>query len=119
MEKIEVGQAWATQADANVPPLLVVVGRIDVLAGVEVASISIAPHPTGANSGWPSAGHLPIRLDKLGLENAMLVRRDAPTGADFEEGYGIWMAAYESGKAGFFTISAREAYAFAIGITKQ
>ncbi len=114
--ELKSGQAWALPSDDRLPPLVVVIGRIDEHQHGRIAGVSITPHPDAQELGWPPVSHLPIAVDTLGLENAQLVEEATSVDSGFDEGYRIWSEQFEIGKAGVFSISTREAYGTVLNI---
>jgi len=118
MLEYEVGQIWAVDAQSEVPPLLILIHRIDDEES-PVASISIVPHPDAEKAGWPRVSHLPVALETLGANSGKLIDQTAPHNPSFEEGYTMWRVKFDAGEAGFFTLSASEAYSAVTGVTKS
>lgn len=117
--ELKAGQVWAVRSNDQLPPLLVMIGRIDHTQRGGIASVCVSPHPEAQELGWPTVSHLPVAVEALGLENAQLMDENASTDEGFEEGYENWIEQFYAGKAGAFSISALEAYGVAVGIANS
>ena len=120
MEKeIKAGQVWAFSSTESLPPLLVFIGRIDVLDDTAVASVQIKPHPKVSRAVWPDVGHLPVAVQGADIQSGRLVREDIKLGEDLKQGFEIWREQHRVGKAKFFTDSIKAAYSDAVAIRNE
>ncbi len=120
MEKeINAGQVWAFSATECLPPLLVFIGRIDVLDDTAVASVQIKPHPKVSRAEWPDVGHLPVAVQASDIRSGRIVREDIQLGEDFKQGFEIWREQYQIGKAKFFTNEIMAAYSDAVAMRNE
>ncbi|RVC82678.1 MAG: hypothetical protein EOS58_09745 [Mesorhizobium sp.] len=100
------GQIW-TYHGAAPASSRVIVGAVDTFAGKgqPIVSISVTDVPIPTNEKeMQTVAHLPVAVDAL---RASVVELEG-TGSvpdGFESGYRQWRQAYDSGKAGYFTIS--------------
>lgn len=115
-KEIEVGQVWALASTGTVPPLMVFIGRIDVLHDEAVASVLIKTLRDLDQADWPDVGHMPIAVQTSDIQLGRLVREGIDLGADFERGFGIWWEKYQDGKARFFTDCIGDAYSSVVTI---
>lgn len=81
----------------------VVLGRIDVVEGHSIASVSL--HASRPDGQPLRAAHLPIELGALEAACPTPAADPRPLDADFEGGYAIWRKAFDADQGGYFTIS--------------
>jgi len=126
MEDQTIGQVWVCSATETCPPLLCVIGEIDDLPAksdgsglLRVLSISVTPHPDARAAGWKPVGHLPI--SESGFRNSGLrhVKDGATVGRQFRQGYEIWRAEFERGRARIVETSLSEFYLDLVATLKQ
>ena len=121
-----VGQAWHCPASDRAPAFVYVIGRIDkasALLGVKaeddtrIISVSILP-PEGAPGDFDTVQHMPVAASGLGLCGERYLGEGYTVIDGFEEGYAIWLRAFQVGEAGTWTDMA-EAYAAILNVMRN
>jgi hypothetical protein len=102
-----VGEVW-TFRSAPLPESRVVIGKIDAHERFDqVFSVSIKTVPLATGAGGEirvsDISHVPVMKSVLDTSLLEQVGIGEPSEA-FAEGYGQWREAFDSGKAGVFTI---------------
>lgn len=120
MAELSLGQVWVCNASQGIPPLLCIVGKLDVF-GEEpdrdrVVSILVTPHPEAKKSGWPTVYHMPIFEHAFQRSDLRLTKHSVGLDQDFYDGYAIWLTAYHKGNAGVFSFSVSKAYSAIIEV---
>ncbi|WP_171097593.1 hypothetical protein [Ruegeria sp. HKCCD7255] len=110
---INTGQLWAVEATHEAPALFVKICRLDesTQQGVQSGKIvGVSLIPQDEQTDYPSLSHAPIHEHSLGLSESKLIADDIAPDEDFDEGYTIWLEAYQDGKAGAFSLSPSQVY---------
>ena len=111
-EKYRPGQVWSYQArqqDQGSDLIVVAVDQdptLGTIVHVQVRGVSLA-EPGGTARRTTNIGHMPFAaeaLDRSVVEHL----GDAPL-PNFQEGYDLWRAAFDDGKAGVYSITVAEA----------
>ena len=123
MDTIEVGQIWEAKADGDTPPILCLVGKVDVFRAeaedMRVVSVAIVPHPGARQIGWPIADHIPLQESAFRKAGLKLVKDGAQVGDRFLSGYARWREKLDVGKASAFHSTPSAAYAGTVSAAQQ
>jgi hypothetical protein len=126
MDEILPGQVWVCAAAGDLPPLLCIIGKIDVGSDLNskapskrIVSLTITPHPIAKKDGWPSVSHLPIFEEAFRNSNFRLAKTGVESGSGFEAGYLEWASVFREGKAGAFNLSVGQAYEGVISVSRS
>ena len=99
------GQVWQYQTRAGEENSTLTVLQIDELENDTVIHIRV----DGIRAGGPDhIGHLPFSADALEASVTAFIRHGGEI-PDFEAGYNQWKQAFESGRAGYWQLTVREA----------
>lgn len=99
----KVGDTLACHSADPARHITVVVGRIDVVSGQSIVSISL--HALGPDGQPIDAAHLPIGLEALQAACPSAAPVAGEISSEFEGGYAQWREAFDSHQGGYFTIS--------------
>ena len=117
MKDIAIGQVWICPPLGAAPPLVCVVGRIDLVtkptsppSAQRVISVSVTPSAAARDAGWPAIAHLPIEAAAFRASTLTLSGHQTQPGPAFAEGHATWWAKVAQGRAGAFAVPLAEAY---------
>ncbi len=100
------GQVWRYKARAQEPAsrVLILLVERDAKLG-EIVHIRVSGlHLKGPKGETSQVGHLPYQSESLRSSLLSLEARDKPVPPDYQGGYKEWKQAFDSGKAGVFTV---------------
>ncbi len=117
----EVGQTYVCPSEASLPPVFVVVGKLENLsdhgiAGEEGAQRLAHLQLRGDGVDFPVAGHAPFALETLTHCQSVSDHGLILDPERLNDGYSVWLKAFQDEGAGFFTISPAEAYWMMLGV---
>ena len=114
-KEFSVGQIWEYKTRATELGSKVTILKIDFLNDQEIIHIYVGglklKNPQSSTGYGEDISHMPISPDALKESVTELVNQTESL-PNFEEGYEIWREAFDSGKAGIFTISVKECVEF-------
>ena len=114
-KEFSVGQIWEYKTRATELGSKVTILKIDFLNDQEIIHIYVGglklKNPQSPTGYGEDISHMPISPDALKESVTELVNQTESL-PNFEEGYEIWREAFDSGKAGIFTISVKECVEF-------
>ncbi|MEM7358931.1 MAG: hypothetical protein AAF431_07535 [Pseudomonadota bacterium] len=116
------GQIWKYDTRSIEPDSRLVIVQVDEIDGEEIVHISVnglrLKNPHSDTGYGEEVSHMPISPAALSESVIELVgfTDELP---DYKEGYGIWREAYDSGKAGVFSITVKESVNFMEGAVNQ
>jgi len=109
------GQIWKYNTRSIEPDSRLVVVQVDDINGEKIVHISVnglrLKNPQSDTGYGEEISHMPISPEAL---SKSVIELDglADELPDYKEGYGIWREAYDSGKAGVFSITVKESVGF-------
>lgn len=112
--KYQTGQVWNYRSRPHEPESTFTVVKVENGAALgDIVHISVHGLKMKRADGGlgETIGHMPFAVKSIDESVTGLAREGAGL-PDFSEGYGIWRAAFEAGKAGVFTTSVAEAVDF-------
>ena len=127
--QVSVGDVYLCHSDGNLPPVEVVVGKLETLGDVlsaehveadlaETRLVHLQMRGV-SQEPLPEVGHSPFQLSALAMCEAVSSRHGAGLTGDFEGGYAMWKEAVVNDGAGFFTVNPAEAYWQMLGVIGQ
>jgi hypothetical protein len=126
MEEILPGQVWVCAATDDLPPLMCIIGRIDVgsdlnsnRSSMRIVSLTVTPHPIAKKDGWPTVSHMPIFEEAFQKSSFRLVKAGVEPSSGFEAGYAEWASVFREGKAGAFDMSVGQSYAGVVSVSRS
>lgn len=105
--KFQAGQEWKFNAPEGQPGARLIIlkvengGKLGTLVHVAVTGMLLP-------NGGTSAGHLPFTEGAVVQSVTSLEKESVPL-PDYQGGYSLWRKAFDEGKAGAFTIPAKDA----------
>lgn len=113
--KFKVGQVWKYKTRPNEPDSVFTIAKIDnepksgVIIHITVSNLKIK-NPQAPSGYTDLVGHMPI-AEKAIADSVTELSNQKPDLSSYEDGYQEWRKAFDSGKAGIWTLPVSECVA--------
>ncbi len=110
--RFQVGQIWKYQTRLVDPKSTLRILKVERLhrttIAVHIQVNGLHTKSASDKQGGGTASHLPFSEEALEASVTELLAANQPLPEDYEEGYGMWRAAFLNGKAGVFAVPVAE-----------
>lgn len=119
LTKFAAGQIWKYKNRKDEDESRIIVGRVDTededlgpVIHISITELKI-PNPTAPDGLTKFVGHMPFDNETLEESVTELIsENEGAVTEHFDEGYGLWKAAFDKGEAGVFTVPVVDAIKF-------